>query len=92
MGTFRKKERDMEKSITARLLLVVAAIAVLVALALPSDVLAQKKEITLGFTASHSGPYSIASMSMHKNNYELWAEKLNAKGGLFVKDLGKSCL
>jgi branched-chain amino acid transport system substrate-binding protein len=26
-------------------------------------------------------------MSMHKNNYELWAEQVNAEGGIFVKDL-----
>ncbi len=79
----------MEKRITGRLILMVTAIGVLVALALPGNVLAQKKEITLGFTASYSGPYSMGSMSMHRNNYELWAEKLNAEGGLFVKDLGR---
>lgn len=79
----------MEKKITRRLFLTVVGVGVLVVLALPSAVLAQKTEITMGFTLSHSGPYAIGSMTMHKNNYELWAEEVNAKGGILVKELGR---
>ena len=77
----------MNKKITRRGFLVVAAVGVLVALAWPGTVLAQKKEITVGFTASYSGPYAMGSMSMHRNNYEMWAEQVNAKGGIFVKNI-----
>jgi len=81
------------KKITGRKLFKVVAVGLLVGLvivsALPRKVLAQKTEITMGYTVSHSGPYSMGSITLHRNNYEMWAEQVNAKGGILVKTIGR---
>jgi branched-chain amino acid transport system substrate-binding protein len=51
--------------------------------------LAQDKEhIKIGFSLSISGIFATATPSQMKA-YELWAEQVNDKGGLYVKSLGK---
>ena len=48
-----------------------------------------KTEIKVGYSISLSGIYSAAAPSQ-KNPYQLWAEQVNAAGGIQVKDLNKS--
>jgi branched-chain amino acid transport system substrate-binding protein len=47
-----------------------------------------KDSIKLGFSIALTGIYSQAAVSQI-NAYEVWKEKVNGQGGIFVKDLGK---
>jgi branched-chain amino acid transport system substrate-binding protein len=49
----------------------------------------EPKEIKVGFTLSQSGPYSIGAQHSQMTNYVMWAEEVNARGGIFIKKLGK---
>ena len=54
-----------------------------------SSVPAQTKDsIKLGFSVALTGIYSQAALSQI-NAYEVWKEKVNGQGGIFVEDLGK---
>jgi branched-chain amino acid transport system substrate-binding protein len=47
-----------------------------------------KDEILMGYSASVTGSYSHVG-KMTKDGYTAWAEMVNGKGGIFVKDLNK---
>jgi branched-chain amino acid transport system substrate-binding protein len=47
-----------------------------------------KDSIRIGFSMALTGIYSQGAVSQ-MNSYQLWKEDVNAKGGIFVKDLGK---
>jgi branched-chain amino acid transport system substrate-binding protein len=47
-----------------------------------------KESIRIGFSMALTGIYSQGAVSQ-MNSYQLWKERVNEKGGLFVKDLGK---
>ena len=67
------------------------AVAVLVTLPfLGSAASAEEpKEIKVGFTLSQSGPYSMGAQLQQMPNYVMWAEEVNARGGILIKKLGK---
>ena len=46
---------------------------------------AQGKPIRIGYTLSATGPYSVGAGITQGPNYTLWAEQVNARGGLAVK-------
>jgi branched-chain amino acid transport system substrate-binding protein len=48
-----------------------------------------KDDILMGYSASISGSYSHVG-KMVKDGYVAWAEMVNKKGGIFVKDLNKN--
>lgn len=61
---------------------------------LPSAGLAQrpaKTEIKVGFSMSLTGIYAAGAKSQ-MNAYQLWAEEVNKKGGIFVKEYNKRLL
>ncbi|MBI4608331.1 MAG: amino acid ABC transporter substrate-binding protein [Candidatus Rokubacteria bacterium] len=50
---------------------------------------AQAKPIKIGYTLSATGPYSVGAGITQGPNYALWAEQVNARGGLLVKGEGR---
>ena len=70
--------------VTAMLLVVLLAVFV----GLPSAACAKDK-IILGVPIVLSGPYAEAAHSTVLSNYELWVQAVNAKGGIYVKDMNK---
>ncbi|MFQ5911585.1 MAG: amino acid ABC transporter substrate-binding protein [Nitrospinota bacterium] len=50
---------------------------------------AEPKEIKIGFTLSQAGPYAVPAQHSQMTNYVMWSEEVNARGGIFVKKLGK---
>jgi len=48
-----------------------------------------KDKIRIGCAISLSGPYAPGAKVTQIENYELWVEDVNAKGGIYVKELGK---
>jgi branched-chain amino acid transport system substrate-binding protein len=86
-SSFKKSKRegnDMKK-LFFKLGWVVAGILVL--LGVSSEGLA-KEEILMGYSASVTGSYSHVG-KMTKDGYTAWADMVNRKGGIFVKDLNK---
>jgi branched-chain amino acid transport system substrate-binding protein len=66
------------------------SIATASALALaPTRVRAQGKPVKIGYTLSATGPYSVGAGITQAPNYALWADQVNAKGGLMVKGEGR---
>jgi branched-chain amino acid transport system substrate-binding protein len=51
----------------------------------PAVVRAQDKPITIGYTQSRTGVFSTGSQQAQEPNYQLWAEQVNAAGGLNVQ-------
>ena len=49
---------------------------------------AQAKPVRIGYTHSATGPYAIGSGITQSPNYALWADQVNARGGLAVKGEG----
>ena len=72
------------KLVSAMLLFVVLAVLV----GLPSAACAKDK-IIIGVPIALSGPYAGPAQATVLSNYELWVEDVNAKGGLYVKELDK---
>ncbi len=70
--------------VTAMLLVVLLAVFI----GLPSAACAKDK-IILGVPIAMSGPYAEAAIATVLRNYELWVEDVNAKGGVYVKELDK---
>lgn len=50
---------------------------------------AAKDKIVIGTAISLSGPYAAGAGMTQLPNYKLWVEEVNAKGGIFVKELNK---
>jgi branched-chain amino acid transport system substrate-binding protein len=50
---------------------------------------AQAKPIRIGYTLSATGPYSVGAGITQAPGYALWADLVNAKGGLAVKGEGR---
>jgi branched-chain amino acid transport system substrate-binding protein len=56
------------------------------AAALPmTAAIAQSGPVRIGYTQSRTGPWSVGSQTSQEPNYLLWAEQVNAAGGLNVK-------
>ena len=49
---------------------------------------AQGKPVRIGYTLSATGPYSVGAGITQAPNYALWADQVNAKGGLAIKGRG----
>ncbi len=76
-----RKPFYLAAALTLAMLLILGAISV-------SQVFAQKKEITVGFGMSLTGRYAPGAVG-EMQAYQLWAEDVNKRGGIFVKELGK---
>src|SRR3974390_2702224 len=63
-----------------RFCLLVAAASIVAAPALAAD-----DTITIGFTASRTGPLNVDSLGQQRG-YEFWRDEVNAKGGIKVGD------
>jgi branched-chain amino acid transport system substrate-binding protein len=50
---------------------------------------AQGKAVRIGYTLSATGPYSVGAGITQAPNYALWADQVNAKGGLAIKGEGR---
>src|SRR5262245_9322146 len=50
---------------------------------------AQSGPIRIGYTLSATGPYAVGAGITQAPNYALWADQVNAKGGLMVKGQGR---
>ena len=48
-----------------------------------------KDKIRIGNAIALSGPYAPGAGMTQIPNYDMWAEEVNAKGGIFVKSLNK---
>ena len=48
-----------------------------------------KDKIRIGNAISLSGPYAPGAGMTQIPNYDMWAEEVNAKGGIYVKEYGK---
>ncbi len=55
------------------------------ALALPSLARAQGAPVRIGYTMSRTGPWTGGAQTSQEPGYLLWAEQVNAAGGLNVK-------
>lgn len=75
----------MDRTHQAKRRTLVAALAA--TLAAPSIGLAQSAEapIRIGYTMSRTGPYAPGAQVSQEPNYLLWAQQVNAAGGLSVK-------
>ena len=75
----------MDRTHQAKRRTLVAALAV--TLAAPAIGLAQSAEapIRIGYTMSRTGPYAPGAQVSQEPNYLLWAQQVNAAGGLSVK-------
>lgn len=69
-------------------LALVTALAVVATGPLPAAGQPPKDKVRIGFSLPLTGIYSAGAESQ-MNPYQLWAEQVNKKGGLLVKDLGK---
>lgn len=49
----------------------------------------QARPIKVGYTLSATGPYAVGAGIIQAPNYVLWADQVNAKGGLLVKGEGR---
>ncbi|MBI4241324.1 MAG: amino acid ABC transporter substrate-binding protein, partial [Candidatus Rokubacteria bacterium] len=49
----------------------------------------QARPVKIGYTLSATGPYSVGAGITQGPNYTLWADQVNAKGGLLVKGEGR---
>ena len=49
----------------------------------------QGKPVRIGYTLSATGPYSVGAGITQAPNYALWADQVNAKGGLAIKGEGR---
>ncbi len=57
---------------------------------LPSPVYSQTKDkIRIGNAIALSGPYAPGAITTQIAPYDMWAQEVNAKGGIFVKEYGK---
>ena len=61
------------------------AAAAIAALALVPLAHAQEPPIRIGYAISRTGPFAPGAQVTQEPNYILWAEQVNAKGGLSVK-------
>src|SRR5262245_63973263 len=50
---------------------------------------AQGKPVRIGYTLSATGPCPVGAGITQAPNYALWADQVNAKGGLMVKGEGR---
>ena len=72
-----------------RILIFSFVLGLAVGLAMPlSGTAAQKTKITIGAAISTTGKFSTNGMDSFRGT-ELWVDEVKAKGGIFVKDLGK---
>jgi branched-chain amino acid transport system substrate-binding protein len=55
----------------------------------PRVALGQPRPVKIGYTLSATGPYSVGAGITQAPNYALWAEQVNAQGGLSVKGEGR---
>jgi len=55
------------------------------ALALPTLARAQGAPVRVGYTMSRTGPWTVGAQTSQEPGYLLWAEQVNAAGGLNVK-------
>ncbi|MCK9984175.1 MAG: hypothetical protein AzoDbin1_00647, partial [Azoarcus sp.] len=62
-----------------------AALAIAGLLALPGFAVAQEPTVKVGYTQSRSGPFAPGAQTTQEPNYLLWAEQVNAAGGLSVQ-------
>lgn len=58
-------------------------------LAIPLTHSQPKDKIRIGTAISLSGPYAPGAGMTTLPNYNMWAEEVNARGGIYVKNLGK---
>ena len=73
---------------TIRRLFVCLVVGILLFLNLILSPALAKETIRLGFSMALTGIYSQGAPSQ-MNAYQIWKEKVNEQGGIFVKDLGK---
>ncbi len=74
--------------ITRLVTVIFLSMAVAISFGWPSAGLAKDK-ITIGVPIALSGPYASPAQSTVLSNYDLWAEDVNAKGGIYIKELDK---
>jgi len=76
------------KSLWIRCLFFVLGINLIIGLTVAGSTAeaADKKNIKIGFSLSISGIFATATPSQMKA-YQLWAEQVNEKGGIYVKDI-----
>ena len=79
----------MAKTLDRRSFLKVAAGGAAVATLSSRPARAQARPVRVGFTLSATGPYSVGAGITQAPNYHLWAEQVNAKGGLAVAGEGR---
>jgi branched-chain amino acid transport system substrate-binding protein len=82
----RNKETNV-RSTCLRLAGCIALLALVVVFPLIGQ--AAKDKIVIGTAISLSGPYASGAGMTQIPNYKLWVEEVNAKGGLYVKELNK---
>lgn len=56
---------------------------------LPRRARAQAGPVRIGYTLSATGPYAVGAGITQAPNYQLWADQVNAKGGLQVAGQGR---
>ena len=55
------------------------------AMAVAPQLMAQNTPVRIGYTMSRTGPWTGGAQVSQEPNYLLWAEQVNAAGGLDVK-------
>jgi branched-chain amino acid transport system substrate-binding protein len=60
-------------------------LSALLAMAVFAPALAQEPPVRIGYTQSRTGPWSAGAQVTQEPNYILWAEQVNAAGGLNVQ-------
>lgn len=78
----------METGIGRRSFLKVAGVAATAAY-LPRRASAQAGPVRIGYTLSATGPYAVGAGITQAPNYQLWADQVNARGGLQVAGQGR---
>ncbi|RJF96508.1 branched-chain amino acid ABC transporter substrate-binding protein [Noviherbaspirillum cavernae] len=75
----------MKKTFTARRRAIVTALAAAIAAPAISFAQSADKPVRIGYTMSRTGPYAPGAQVSQEPNYVLWAQQVNAAGGLSVK-------
>ena len=78
-------EHPSIKTNRARRTVLRAAAALPAVLAVPRVARAQAQPVRIGYTMARTGPWATGAQVSQEPNYLLWAEQVNAAGGLGVK-------
>ena len=76
------------QSVMRLIVIFLSFLVIAASLGLPLTACAKDK-ITIGVAMPMSGPYAKSAAEMVLSSYELWADDVNARGGIYLKELNQ---